>query len=351
MLEHSALMIDCGANETRAIRIEFNESARDTLGLEIQSVAPPILSFLGSPGPVTISDTKLFQEMVENAEKEDKPKPDITKYFLESKDKVKHDYIINENDFVAWVLEQKEKRHANTVVLGSTGWYRNASAADVEKANKVLKQLGKIGVRCVQLERKEESVYEAASVSYAAHAVGTGQIHAVIDVTGAHVKYMCAMRKLVKLRCGWHLGQNAMRIEYEKAQSAQAALKVADEYVNSKMITNRVRGRVGYEINQALEADTRIQDKRGNFVKQRGNVVCIAEMGDVYVEDDNMEEFAKPMPVAKCLSHMRKKVRDLEADAKKNPAAFFSSMCACVRACVRVCVFHMGLKNACAVGC
>ena len=174
MLEHSALIIDCGAKETRAIRIEFSESGGGTLSLETQSVAPPILSFLGCPGPVTISDTQLFQDMVETAEKEDKPEPETTKYFLETKDKVKHDYVIHENDFVAWVLEQKEKRHANTVVLGSSGWYRNASGADLEKANKVLKQLGKIGVRCVKLERKEESVYEAASVSYAAHAVGTG---------------------------------------------------------------------------------------------------------------------------------------------------------------------------------
>ena len=299
MLVHSALIFDCGTSDTKAIRLEFKETVHDKqLSLKVESIAPTVLSFLGSPGPITISETKPYQDMVQKAQNANERAPDITKYFLQSKKKVKNDYIINENDFIEWVLEQKAQKHANNVVLGSSGWYRGASGADLEKANKIIKRLTSKGVFCPKLESNEESVYEAASAAYAAHAVGSGKIDAVIDVEANSLKCMYKMETMIKLDCGWRLGQNATEVEYRKDPNAETALKAADEYVNLKILD--------------------MQKNTGQLEKQTGKVLSLADIGNGH------RQFVDGVRATVYVYKLKQKVSELEADAKTNPKGFFS---------------------------
>ena len=327
LMKHSLLIFDCCVNETKAIRLEFKETTDGKqLNFQMKSVAPSILSFLANPEPVTIPETKHYQDLLQEARKGKGPPPKITKYFLQSNERVKNDYIINENDFIYWALEQKGKEEANKVVLGSTSWHRGASGADLERANKLIKRLDDNDVFCPRLTRKEQAVYEAASVAYAAHAGGAGKIHAVIDVDNNSVSYMYGMETMIELDCGWHLGKNAMKAEYNKVQDVEAALKVGDEYVNSDILTNRVEGRVGYELKKVMEQNRNILNNQGQIVKQHGQVVCLADMR--YVDIGNGKgKFAGAVSAALCVDKFEQQINELEATAKKIPGLFFSSKC------------------------
>ena len=325
MSEHSALVFDCDPRETRAIRLEFKETSDGTqLSLQVQSVAPAILSFLGSPGPTTIRETKPYQDMMKKAQNANTRTP-INKYFLKSKETVKNDYTINANDFIAWILEQKDSRRVNKVVLGCTEWYHRASGEVLEKANKIIKRLTQNDVFCTKLQTREESLYEAASVAYATHTAGTGQVDSIIDVDAGHLEYMYKMETLVKMDCGWQMGSSALRGMYEKVQNAEAALQVADNYVNSEVMTNQLKGRVGHEIEKAVQDNKDIVDTSGRLVKQNGTVLCITEMEETIDIGHGKGQFAETVPGTVCVKRLKEQVNALEAEAKKNPVDFFSS--------------------------
>ena len=341
-LEHSALVFDCGRSETKAIRLELLDTADGKqLSVQVQSVAPAILSFLGNPAPTTISETKQYQEMVKEAQNANKGVPDFNKYFLKSKERVKSDYIIDENDFIAWFLEQKNERHVSAVILGPMDWYHGASGAVLEKAKKIQTLLSQEGVLCLKLGSEEECVYLAASAAYAAHAVGMGQIHGVIDVNANRLDYMRQMQTVlqisgakkrtsifkppVQMDCGWQIGQNAMKTEYTKAHDATAALKLVDDYVNSQVLTNHLEGRVGYEMEKAVQNNRDIRDASGKLIKQTGTVLCIAEMEDTNDIGNGTAQFADTVSAALCVKKFMKQVSELEANAKENPVDFFAS--------------------------
>ena len=121
MTEHSALVFDCGSGETKAILITFQHGS---VRVEQINRVPAVLSFLGSPKPFTIAETKPFRDLQKKAKKYGQPAPPTTKYFLKHNEPVHKDYTINETDFVRWVLEQQEKINADYVLVESSNWHR-----------------------------------------------------------------------------------------------------------------------------------------------------------------------------------------------------------------------------------
>lgn len=325
MPDHSALVFDCGPRVTRAIRLEFKETPNGKqVSAEVQSVAPAISSFMGWPGPTTIPETKPYRDLMKKMQKIN-ARPPVNKYFLKSKETVKNDYVITVNDFIAWVLEQKKKRHANKVVIGCTDWYHRATGDVLEKANKIVKRLTQNDVFCTKMDSREESLYEAASAAYATHSAGNGRIHSVIDVDAGRLVYFHNMETLVKIDCGWRMGRNALRGIYEKVQNAEAALKVADVYVNSQDLTNQLKGRVGYEIQEAIQDNREIVDTDGRLVKQSGTVLCIMDMEDTIDIGNGKGQFLEAVPGSLCVKRLKEQVDELESEAVENPEEFFSS--------------------------
>ena len=202
------------------------------MSVEQIAEAPAVLSFLGSPKPFTIAETKPFHDMQKSAKKSGDPAPKITKYFLENNDSVDENYTINTDDFVQWVLEQRSRNKAKKVMIGTSGWHRVAGAdfQVQEAADALVDRLVKLGIHVNTLNQNDEAYYEAISAAYAASVSEIGKVDAVIGSGGVSVQYMFRLKTVVGLQCGTRIGINAMQEVYQKTKDISATLQVADDY-------------------------------------------------------------------------------------------------------------------------